>query len=174
MTQHGHGKGRIHRLVAPGQAGQRQVERAVFVAIMKLAAARDRIPDAASRKPDRAAFARNFTDARSDRRRIELSDQRHAGLGDRGFFRRNVDEAAAEELLVIQSEIRDCGDQRPLDDVRRVEASTLSDLENAGICRRACKSQQCDRGRDLEEARLDARPGVENFGKKLRKRLIVD
>ena len=102
VAQDGDRERRIHRLVPAGQAGQGQVERAFLVAVAELVLAGDRVPSAAARQPEGAGLMGDLADAPGDFGRIELRDQRHSPLGDRGLFRRNVGQPVAEELLMIE------------------------------------------------------------------------
>ena len=54
------------------------------------------------------------------------------------------------------------------------EASAKPDLEQAGVGRSPREGEECDDGRDLEEARLDSSAGVEDFGEQRRKLLVAD
>ena len=64
----------------------------------------------------------------------------------------------AEELLVIEREIGDPGDQRPFDDVGGIEPSAEPNLEDAGVGRRSREGEKGGSRRHFEEARLDAGP----------------
>src|SRR6476469_8748944 len=150
------------------------MELALLVAIMELALARDRVPGTAARQPRCAGLMRDVADAAGDHGRIELRDKRHARLGDGGLLAGNVVEAGAEELLMIERKIGDAGDQRTVDNIGRIKASAKTNFENAGVGRRAGKSEDRRGGRDLEEARLDAGPGVEDFGEQVGEDLVVD
>src|SRR5438067_10930902 len=118
-----------------GQAGERQVERAPFVAITQLSGACDRIPAPAAWKPWCAEFVRNLSDPRADRGRVELRDQRNAGLGDARLLGRDARQALAQKLLMIEREVGDPSYERAVDDVGGVEPAAKADLEDAGVRR---------------------------------------
>src|SRR4051812_32419259 len=75
---------------------------------------------------------------------------------------------------MVEAKIGDASDQRPLDDIGRVETPAQTDFEDAGIGWRSGKSEEGGRGCHLEEARLDPNSGINDFGQQLRQRLIVD
>ena len=112
MPQHGDGERGVQRLMAAGQAGQRQIEGALLVAIAELPGPRDRIPNATARQPGSMLLTRDFAYARRRGRRVELGNQRDASLGDARFLARNVGEPVAEELLVIEGEVGDARNKR--------------------------------------------------------------
>ena len=84
---------------------------------------------------------RDLADPRRDSRRVELCNQRNAFLRDRGLLRRNVGEAVAEELLMIERQIGYARDQRLLDDIGCIETAAEPHVEYAGIGRRACEGE---------------------------------
>src|SRR5689334_23907575 len=110
------------------QAGERQTELPLFVAVADLPLPNDRVPDSAPRQPAGPSIARNLLDACTDRRRIELGYQWHSALGDRGLLPSNVGKASAEELLMIEREVCDARDQRVLDHIGCVKSSAKADL----------------------------------------------
>src|SRR3546814_7556199 len=66
------------------------------------------------------------------------------------------------------------GDERVRDDVGRVEPPAEPDLDDAGVGGGARESEEGDRGRHLEEARLEPVGMVERFLQQCRKRIVVD
>ena len=70
-----------------------------------------------------------------------------------------------EELLVVDAERGDPADQRPLDDIGRVEPAAEPDFDHGSVGGRSRKGEEGDGGRDFEEAGLDAVAGVENFAR---------
>jgi len=80
----------------------------------------------------------------------------------------------AEELLMIEREIRDSGNGRMLDDVGRVQAAAEPDFEDAGIRRRAREGENRRGGRDFEKARFGAAAGVQHFGEQSGQRVVVN
>ena len=86
MAQHRDRQRGIHRLMPAGQAGEGKFKLTLLVAIMKPVLPKNRVPACATRQPQGADFVRDLADALGDFGRIELGDQRHARLGDRGFL----------------------------------------------------------------------------------------
>jgi hypothetical protein len=74
-----------------------------------------------------------------------------AGLDDGGFFGGNSLDGMAEEILVIERDLRDHGDFG-LDDIGRVQASTHANFKDSEIDVRARKFIEGD-GRDALEER---------------------
>ena len=69
-----------------------------------------------------------------------------------------------EKLLMIEREVGDAGDERAFDHVGRIQPAAQTDFQDAGVGGRTRKGEECrGRCRDLEEAWLDARAGVEHF-----------
>ena len=64
------------------------------------------------------------------------------GLAMPAFLAGDVDHPSAEELLVVEGEAGDAADQRPLDDVGRVEPAAEADFEDAGVGRRAREGEE--------------------------------
>ena len=75
---------------------------------------------------------------------------------------------------MIERKGGDRRNQRPLDNVGRIEPSAEADLEDAGIGGRAREREDRGRGGDLEEAGLDAAAGVQDLGKQLFQAFVVD
>ena len=149
--------------MAPGQAGDRQVELALLVTIVKVHLPNDRVPLPAARQPQGAGCACHLADPAGNRRRIELRHQRHAAFRDRGLFACDAGEPGAKELLVIEGQIGNASHQRALDHVRCVEAAAEAHFEDAGVRRSAReREQRCSR-RDLEEARLNSASGIDDL-----------
>ena len=75
---------------------------------------------------------------------------------------------------MIERKGGDGRNQRPLDNIGRIEPSAEPDLEQAGIGRRAREREDRGRGGDLEKAGFDAAAGVQDLGKQLFQSLVVD
>ena len=75
---------------------------------------------------------------------------------------------------MIETQAGDTANQRAFDDVGRIEPSAETDFENAGIRSLSRESQDCDCGRDLEEAGLDSVADVQCFGEKRRELVVID
>src|SRR3546814_17816226 len=90
------------------------------------------------------------------------------------LFLRDPFRTIAEERLVVDAELGDAGDERVRDDVGRVEPPAEPDLDDAGVGGGARESEEGDRGRHLEEARLEPVGMVERFPPQSRHRLVVD
>ena len=90
------------------------------------------------------------------------------GLGDAGLLGGDLREARAEELLMVEAERGDAADQRPLDDVGRVEPAAEPDLDDAGVGGRSRESEEGGGGGHLEEAGVDAVAGVEHLAEQRR------
>jgi hypothetical protein len=103
-----------------------------------------------------------------------LRDEWCTGLGNCGLFGGNVGETGTQELLVVEREVRNCGDKRPLDHVRRVEPAAEAYFEDAGVGGSPRKCEDRDGCRDLEKARFDPVSRIEDFGEELRERLVID
>ena len=80
----------------------------------------------------------------------------------------------AEELLMVEREVGDAGDQRLVDDIGRIEPAAEPDFEDAGVGRRPREGEQRDRGRDFEEARLDPAAASITSASSCRQRLVLD
>ena len=122
----------------------------------------------------RTTFARDFGDPAGDFRRVKLGDQRNAGAWRSPLSRRDVGQAVAEKLLMIEREVGDAGDQRMLDDIGRIESAAEPDFQNAGVGGGSGECEHGGGGRDLEEARLDALAGIEHLGKQSGQWFVVD
>jgi hypothetical protein len=142
MAQHRDGQRRVHGLVRPLQARQRQLELAVPVPILDLLAISDRVPGAGPWQPDRAGLPGHIAHPAGDLAGVELSEERHAGFGDAGLFPRDRLDARAQKGLMIEPELGDAADQRPLDHVGGVEPATEADLDDAGIGRVPAESEE--------------------------------
>src|SRR5690242_16645952 len=134
----------------------------------------DGIPDAPARNPVGTTIPSDFLDPAADCRRIELGYERHSPLGDCRLLAGNVGEPIAEELLMIEREVGNPGDEGPLDHVRRVEPPAEANLENARVCRGPGERQKGSSCRDLEEARLDAHASVDHVGEQPCKLVVPD
>ena len=105
----------------------------------------------------------------SDDRRFRLSrlrqrDQRDSAFGDRRFLGGDGGERVAEHLLVIEPDAGDSARRRSLDDIGRVEPAAKANFEDHGVGWLAREGKDCDRRRDLEEARFDAIARADHFG----------
>jgi hypothetical protein len=160
--------------VTTREAREREIELAQLVTIVEPALTDDRVPDAAPRDHCRTPLVRDFRDTARDFWRIELRDEGHARLGNRGLLGRYVGEPVAEELLVIEREVCDRGNQRVLNNVRGVQSAAKPDFKNAGIRR---YSGECQKGRGcrhLEKTRLDTGPRIEDLAKQSGQGLVID
>src|SRR3546814_13578348 len=90
------------------------------------------------------------------------------------LFLRDPFRTIAEERLVVDAELGDAGDERVRDDVGRVEPPAEPDLDDAGVGGGARESEEGDRGRHLEEARLEPVGLVERFLQPCLNRIVVD
>ena len=176
MTQHCDRERGIHRLMLAGQPRQRQGELALFVVIAQPPVGDDRVPE----RRRAAAIARPASCATSPMRagdggRVELRDERDAGLGDGGLFARDIGQAGRRGIadgrargwrfrVTSGRSITLVASSRPPRPTSRMHAS-------AGV---RAKARMRGGGRDFEEARLDALAGVEHLGEQLRQRFIVD
>jgi hypothetical protein len=174
VAQHGDGHRRVQRLMRAGQTGQRQVERAVPVAIVDLPGVDGRVPGPAARKPLRAGRAGDLADAGRDLRRIKLRDERHLRFGDAGLFRRDRFDPRAEKGLVVEPELGDPADQRPFEHIGGVEPAAEPDLDHAGVGRVPAEGEKGRCRGDLEKGRADPVRRVQHLGQQSRQRLVLD
>ena len=75
---------------------------------------------------------------------------------------------------MIESEIGNCGDERALDHVGRIEAPSETHFQNAGIGRSPRKGEERNGRRHFKEAWLDPGPGVDHLFERLCKLVVVD
>ena len=119
---------------------------------------------------------RDLSDPACDGGRIELRDERNAALGDRRLSPPAMSvRPVAEELLMVEREIGDPGDQRTLDDVGRVEPAAEPDLEDAGVGRRPGKGEDArPRSRLRRSSARSRRSRRALRSSKCRQRLVLD
>ena len=101
-------------------------------------------------------------------------DQIDARLGDAGFLRGDLLEPVAEKGGVVEAELGDAADGRGADDVGRVEPPAETDLDDAGVGRRARESEEGGRGGRLEEADLHPVGQIERLLEQGGERVVVD
>ena len=157
-----------------GEAGQGKLQLPRLVAIMELLAIGGGVPFPALGKPDCTRCRRGFADAVAEPVRIMLGDQRHALLGDARFLGGYPFDAVAEELLMVEPELRDAGDHRVGNDVGRVEPPAEPHFDDAGVGRDPSESEEGGGGGHFEEARLHPFRDVEHLLQQLRQERILD
>ena len=75
---------------------------------------------------------------------------------------------------MVQAEARDAAHRWPFDNVRCVKPPTKPDFEDASVCRRPRECEDCGRGSDLEEARLDPLSRRDYLFEQRSQRLVID
>ena len=94
----------------------------------------------------------------------EPSDhERHAWLGDSGFFESDVGERVAKVPFVIERDRGDRGDRRS-QHVGGVEPPAEADFHDGDVDGRAPEDLKRDRGRHFEEGRLHAERAARDRG----------
>ena len=91
---------------------------------------------------------------RAHLRRLRIADGARAGLEDARLLARDLRERVAEDLRVIQTDVRDDGACRRADDIRRVQPAAEPDLEHHDVAAAALKPEHGRRRHELKLRRL--------------------
>ena len=83
-------------------------------------------------------------------RRLRIADGARAGLEDARLLARDLLERIAEDLRVVEADVRDDGARRRGDDVRRVEPAAETDLQHHNIAPPPPEPQHGRRRHELE------------------------
>ena len=83
-------------------------------------------------------------------RRLRIADGARAGLEDARLLARDLRERIAEDLRVVEADVRDDGARRRGDDVRRVEPAAETDLQHHNIAPPPPEPQHGRRRHELE------------------------
>ena len=132
------------------------------------------LPVALFKQQSRADACCHLLDRSLCFRELGKAHQRHAAPRDAGFLRGNLAECVAQEMLVVEADAGNPGDQRPVDDIGRIEPPAEPDFEHHRIRRRVGKGEHRGGGVDLEQAAADQVIGIEYAGHDIAQPGIAD